>query len=84
MFNVITYLNWLLICFYGSSVVWALVQPVSVSHEMPGVESKIKVVGFLLLIVIIALNLSSYPWAKVASMVLVISMLGIIRWFSDN
>lgn len=82
--KIITYLNWLLIAYYGYSVIWALLQPTTPSHEMPGVESIIKVTGFLLLIAMIAMNLSSYQWLKITATILAATMLLIIRWFSDN
>jgi ABC-type uncharacterized transport system ATPase subunit len=82
--KIITYINWLLIAFYGWPVVWALLQPTTQSHEMPGIESIIKTTGLLVLILLVAMNLSSYQWLKITALVLVILMLLIIRWFSDN
>jgi hypothetical protein len=81
--KIITYLNWLLIAFYGYSVIWALLQVSNPSHEMPGAESLIKIVGLLLLITMVALNLSSHTWMKVTALILVTILLLIIRWFAD-
>nr|WP_295923041.1 hypothetical protein [uncultured Dyadobacter sp.] len=83
IFKVITYINWILILLYGSSVVWAFLQVNNPSHEMPRAESLIKIVGFFLLLVLLALNIAPYPWMKIAALVLVSLLLLLMRWFAD-
>ena len=80
----LTYFNWALIIFYGYSVIWGLLQPTTPSHEMPGAEAIIKVTGVLILIAMIAMNMSSYQWLKITATILGVIIILIIRWFSDN
>lgn len=81
--KLITYINWILILLYGSSVVWALLQVNNPSHEMPRAESLIKIVGLFLLLALLALNIAPYPWMKIAALVLVSLLLLLMRWFAD-
>ncbi|MCF0072769.1 hypothetical protein LZD49_19975 [Dyadobacter sp. CY261] len=81
--KLITYLNWILIVLYGSSVVWAFLQANNPSHEMPGAEWIIKIVGFLLLLAMIGLNVAPYLWTKITALALVSLLLLVLRWFAD-
>lgn len=79
----ITYFNWILIVIYGSSVVWAFLQANNPSHEMPGVEWIIKIVGFLLLLAVIGLNVAPHLWTKIVALILVSLLLLVLHWFAD-
>jgi hypothetical protein len=81
--KLISYVNWILILLYGSSVVWAFLQKNNPSHEMPGVEWIIKIVGLLLLLAMIWLNVAPYLWTRITALVLVSLLLLIMRWFAD-
>ncbi|MCE7066643.1 hypothetical protein [Dyadobacter sp. CY326] len=81
--KVITVVNWILIAVYGYYVIWALFQATKPSHEMPGVETIIKVTGLVLLLSLIAMNMSNYQWLKVSALVLAVVLLLIIKSFSD-
>ncbi|MEO6287534.1 MAG: hypothetical protein ABIN80_23315 [Dyadobacter sp.] len=82
--KIITGINWILIAIFGYYVVWALLQVSKPSHEMPGVETIIKVTGFVFLLSLIGLNLASYSWMKVVAFILGVILLLIIYSFSDH
>ncbi len=82
--KIITGVNWILIAIFGYYVVWALLQASKPSHEMPGVETIIKVTGLVFLLSLIGLNLTSYSWMKIVAFVLGVLLLLIIYSFGDN
>jgi hypothetical protein len=82
--KMITGINWILIAIFGYYVVWALLQASKPSHEMPGVETIIKVAGFVFLLSLIGLNLASHSWMKVVAFILSVLLLLIIYSFSDH
>jgi hypothetical protein len=82
--KIITGINWILIAIFGYYVVWALLQASKPSHEMPGVETIIKVTGFVFLLSMIGLNLASYSWMKVVAFILGVTLLLFMYSFRDN
>ncbi|MCF0056050.1 hypothetical protein [Dyadobacter sp. CY356] len=82
--KIITIINWILITVYGGFVAWAFMQESKPSHEMPGVESAIKGVMFLMLLVLVGLNVVSQQWMKILSTCIATILLLIIYQFATN
>lgn len=82
--KIITIINWILISIYGGFVVWALMQESKPSHEMGNIESQIKGVMFLMLLVVIGLNLTSHQWMKIVATCISALLLLIIYQFATN
>ncbi|GAB4021716.1 hypothetical protein EXU85_18760 [Spirosoma sp. KCTC 42546] len=79
--NILTNINWLLISLYGAYVIYHLLQangPTDAAGQ--GLESAVKGVFFVALLVLIGLNLLPYIWIKSIGLLLGILLLWMVYY----